>query len=340
MIVENRGYMKKGVNKAAKKCVKKEAQTEAKIDLLSPCSDYIFKNVFGKKSHKRALISLINAILDGNPVIKDVTLENSEIPKDLIKGRSVRLDIRATTDDSTKINIEMQCSSDGRIINRSAFYHSRMMPENLKKNQEFDKLPNMISIWFTNYDETKRKYHTHEALHTFKATPLDVAEVATYKFRTFIIELPKVDIKQAKISDMFKVWVHFLLNPKEIPPEFLTIPEVEEAMTELRRVSQSVKARKIYNERMRWQDDEYNARAHHYNKGIMEGREEGLMEGEARGIMKGRMEGLMEGEARGEARRMEDRKTSARKLLAKGTIVADIAEITGLSEEEIKRLMH
>jgi predicted transposase/invertase (TIGR01784 family) len=246
-------------------------ELEKKLDLLSPCSDFIFKNIFAKSSHKRALISLINSILDGNPHIKDLTIENPEIPKDLPKGKSVRLDIRATSDDGTRLGIEIQCADDGRIVNRSAFYQSCTMPNDLEEGQEFDALPNVISIWLVNYDETKRKYHTHEALLTFKETPFDPPQIATEKFRTIIVELKKVNIKQATINDMFAVWMYFLRNPEKIPVEFLDVPEVEEAMNELQYVSQNPKMRKIYEERLRWQNNERNLRAHHYNRGVTEG---------------------------------------------------------------------
>jgi predicted transposase/invertase (TIGR01784 family) len=251
-------------------------QAEEKFDLLPVCTDYVFKNVFGKASHKRALISLLNSILEGHPVIRDITIENSEIPRDFKKGKSVGLDIRATADDETKLQIDVQCQDDGCVANRSVFYQAKMQKNELNASEEYDDLPNIISIWLVNYDETKRKYHTHEAVYTFKKTPLDLPEIATDKFRIFIVELPKVDINHVKVSDIFKVWVYFLRNPEKIPAEFLTIPEVEEAMNELKYVSQDPKVRQGYNDYIKWQNDQINARSHAFNKGKREGRMEGV----------------------------------------------------------------
>ena len=67
------------------------------------------------------------------------------------------------------------------------------------------------------------------------------------------------------------------------------------------------------------------------NKGREEGREEGRAEGREEGRAEGREEGLAEGEAKGH---VED----ARKMKAKGYAAEDIADITGLSIEEIARL--
>ena len=51
---------------------------------LRPTEDFAFKRIFGREDSKRSLMSLLNAILDGNHVIKYLTilntvLENQEI---------------------------------------------------------------------------------------------------------------------------------------------------------------------------------------------------------------------------------------------------------------------
>jgi predicted transposase/invertase (TIGR01784 family) len=281
------------------------------IKLLPPCVDYVFKNVFAKESHKRALISLLNSILDGHPVIRDITVENPEIPRDFKGGKSVGLDIRAATDDETRLQIDVQCRDDGCIANRSVFYQAKMQKNELKASEEYDDLPNIISIWLANYDETKRRYHTHEAVYTFKKTPLDQAEIATDKFRIFIVELPKVDIKQANVSDIFKAWVYFLRNPEKIPVEFLTIPEVEEAMEELKYVSQDPKVRQGYDDYVKWQNDQINARSHAYNKGKREGKDEG---------------------------RLEEKRAAALNALSLNISLEQISQLTGLSSAEIEAL--
>lgn len=62
-----------------------------------------------------------------------------------------------------------------------------------------------------------------------------------------------------------------------------------------------------------------------------EGRAEGLAEGRAEGLAKGRAEGLAEGFDKAN-------RQHARSMKAKGIPVSLIAEITGLSDQEIKEL--
>ncbi|GHT94384.1 transposase [Alphaproteobacteria bacterium] len=282
------------------------------VDLLLPRYDFVFKGLFGQEDHKRVLISLLNSILDGNPFIQDITLENTDIPKDMEDGKSVRLDIRATTDENTKIQIEIQCQDEGNIVNRAAFGQSKMLPEELHEGDEYDSLPNLISIWITNYNETGRNYHTHKIRFMYEEDPAgNPAVSASDKFRIFIIELEKIDEKRANISDLFSVWMSFLKAPQTIPPEFLTIKEVKEAMEGLIHLSQDPETRRIYNMRLKAQNDAINARSHDVNKARREGIEKGKAEG---------------------------KRETAINLLSMGMTAEDVSKATGLSVAQIKAL--
>ena len=84
-------------------------------NLLDPKQDYIFKNIFGVEKNKKLLLSLLNAILDGNPHINDLTMRNTEISKILKEDKTTRLDVRARTDTGIEIDIEIQCQNTGEI---------------------------------------------------------------------------------------------------------------------------------------------------------------------------------------------------------------------------------
>ena len=49
-----------------------------KIKKMEPTEDFAFKRIFGREDSKKSLLSLLNAILDGKPSIKDVKILNSE----------------------------------------------------------------------------------------------------------------------------------------------------------------------------------------------------------------------------------------------------------------------
>jgi predicted transposase/invertase (TIGR01784 family) len=292
--------------------------------LLNPSSDFVFKNLFGADKHKRVLLCLLNAILKGKPLIKSITLLNPEHKKERKDGRSVTLDIEAVTDNGTLLNIEVQCVRDGNLVNRALHHQARIMRNELNEGETFDSQPDIISIWLTDYNETVRKHHTHEAVYMFKATPLDGVDIASEKTRIFIIELPKVDLKQASLNDMFLVWMFFLKNPELLPEEFVTkVPEVHEALEELKIMSMDDEFRAEYDAHIKAQNDRRSREANAKE----EGREEGIAIGEERGIAIG--------EERGELKKAKE---TAGNLLSMGLSVEQIAKATGLSIEEIRRM--
>ena len=83
------------------------------------------------------------------------------------------------------------------------------------------------------------------------------------------------------------------------------------------------------------QDTIVNSRRESFESGKAEGRKEGLAEGREEGLTQGREEGLTQGREEGE---YSAHIKIARKMKAKGKPLAEIAELTGLSEEEIERL--
>ncbi|GHS91052.1 transposase [Alphaproteobacteria bacterium] len=267
--------------------------------LLKPSTDFVFKRVFGAESHKRVLVCLLNAILKGKPQIASIELENTEIPRDTSDGKDVRLDIRARTPEGTILSIEIQCVNKGDLIHRSAFYQARMMPAELKAGRDYNEIPNMISIWIADYTATKRKHHTNEIVYMYKSNEKDKIEIATEKFRTFIIELSKIEYKNIHHADMFSVWMMFIKHPETIPQEFLSIPEVHEAMDELTKLSYNKIVRAQYEARQKLINDEHAAFAFARKEGLKEGIAEGLEKGIAEGLEKGIAEGLEKGIAEG-----------------------------------------
>ena len=67
-----------------------------------------------------------------------------------------------------------------------------------------------------------------------------------------------------------------------------------------------------------------------------EGREEGLEEGRKKGLAEGREEGIEEGREKGAYTKAVE---TARKLAGRGMTAPEIAEITGLSEKEVSKIV-
>ena len=85
--------------------------------------------------------------------------------------------------------------------------------------------------------------------------------------------------------------------------------------------------------------DNYAVYKHAEEKGIEKGKEEGRKEGKEEGRKEGKEEGRKEGIEEGIEKGIEkSRKELAMKLLARNTPLDDIADLTDLSIDEIKKL--
>ena len=139
---------------------REKSGTGAKSEgLMSLKTDIVFKRIFGIESHKRVLVCLLNAILNGKPYIKSVEFDRTELISDREDGKTVRLDIAATTDSGVKINVEMQCKNTlDNIIDRADFYDAKRQKESIDRGESYSSIPDRILIWITDFTATPRRY--------------------------------------------------------------------------------------------------------------------------------------------------------------------------------------
>jgi len=272
-------------------------------NLLDPKQDYIFKNIFGTEENKPQLISFLNALFKGNPHIVDLTFDNPNIEKILEKDKASRLDILATTDNGTRVNIEIQCKNTGEIPQRAFHYLANMMPQTIRSGDSYNG-PNVIGIWILGENVTDRQNAIGEAYMTFQPSDPDPYQIMTDHARIIFIELQKFNPKKADAQALLTAWLSFLKDPIFMDEVFLKVPEVHDAMNTLKYISADLEIRAIADLRQRTINDK--------NSEITVAKEEGIVIG---------------------------KKETAKKLLSRGMSVAEIAEITGLLESDIEKLL-
>jgi len=280
-------------------------------NLLDPKQDYIFKNIFGTEKNKPLLISFLNALLfEGNPTIKSLTLDNPNMEKILEEDKASRLDIRATTDDKTVLDIEIQLKNTGEIPQRAFHYLANMMPHIVKSSESY-KGPNIIGIWILGENVTDRQNAISDAYMTFQPSDPDPYQVMTDHARIIFIELPKFNPQKADSKSLLNKWLSFLKNPIFMDESFLQVKEVKQAMDTLKYISEDNEIRAIADLRQRTINDK--------NSEITVARDEGLQEGKARGLEEGKL-------------------AIAKSMKADGIPAEIIAKHTGLSPEAIQAL--
>jgi predicted transposase/invertase (TIGR01784 family) len=274
--------------------------------LLDPKLDYIFKTIFGAEDKKPLLISFLNALFKGCPYIKDLTLENTDIPKILKTNKASRLDVKATTDDGTKLDIEIQCNNTGEIPQRAFHYLANMVPMTLQSGESYNG-PNVIGIWILGEAVTDRQNAISNAYMTFQPNFPDPYQIMTDSARIVFIELPKFNPKDADAKDLLTGWLSFLKDPVLMDRVFLQDKAVNEAMETLQYISADDDVRAIADLMRRTANDR--------NSEMTVAREEGRAEGLA-----------------------NKAREAALAMLADGLSVEKVSSYTGLSVAEVQSL--
>ena len=269
---------------------------------LNLTNDFVFKKVFGKKGNESILKDFLEAILKIK--IKKIELQTEvELEKELIDDKTGVLDIEATIDDNTIIDIEMQMRNQYNIKERSLFYWAGLYYTALKKKGEYKENKRVITINIVNFDMFKEgPYHEKiELRREYKNILL------TNKLEIHFIQLSKFlkEGQEEKDKKMWQ-WLTFICNKnrKEVERVMKENKEIEKANEELEYLTGDDAVRRIAFLREKAERD--------YISNMSGAREEGAK--------KAKIE-------------------IAKAMLAEGMEKEKIIKITGLTEEEMEEFI-
>ena len=269
---------------------------------LNLTNDFVFKKVFGKKGNESILKDFLEAILKIK--IKKIELQTEvELEKELIDDKTGVLDIEATIDDNTIIDIEMQMRNQYNIKERSLFYWAGLYYTALKKKGEYKENKRVITINIVNFDMFKEgPYHEKiELRREYKNILL------TNKLEIHFIQLSKFlkEGQEEKDKKMWQ-WLTFICNKnrKEVERVMKENKEIEKANEELEYLTGDDAVRRIAFLREKAERD--------YISNMSGAREEGAK--------KAKIE-------------------IAKAMLAEGMEKEKIIKITGLTEEEMEEII-
>ena len=282
---------------------------------LKPTNDFLFKKIFGDAKNKDLLKDLLEAILP------DLNISKVEINRDVSLDRQVItdklgiLDVLATLNDDTRVNVEMQVKDYLNTIERSIFYGAHIYSEALQMGQDYSETPRSISIWITSYNVFDNgPYHEIARLkRDFQNTLL------TDDLEFHYIQLPKFRKEKRDLSNKLEQWLLFIEYTNMEAIHMVDNKYVKKAEKELEYLTGDDKIRRLAYLREKGLRDEMAAMA--------KARREGLAEGEAKGEAKGKAEGIA-----------TNKKEIAKKMLAEKIDIETIIKITGLTKEEIIKL--
>ena len=282
---------------------------------LKPTNDFLFKKIFGETKNKDLLKDLLEAILP------DLNISKVEINRDVSLDRQVItdklgiLDVLATLNDDTRVNIEMQIKDYLNTIERSIFYGAHIYGEALQMGQDYSEAPRSISIWITSYNVFKKgPYHEIARLkRDYQNTLL------TDDLEFHYIQLPKFRKERRDLSDKLHQWLLFIEYKNMEAIHMVNNKYVKKAEEEYKYLTGDEEIRRLAYLREKGLRDEMAAMA--------KARREGHLEGFTEGETKGKAEGIA-----------ITKKETAKKMLVDKVDIETIIKYTGLTKEEIENL--
>ena len=282
--------------------------------------DKAFKTVFGKK---QVAIDFINAVLEGEHQVKDLTYLDKEIQPEVIEQRTVIFDLLCEDVDGTKFVLEMQNCPQRYFFNRGFYYICRMISRQgeIGSDWKFSLLP-VYGIYLLNFSLPEFQSWRTDVVLANEATGKAFGEV---KLKQIYLSFDLFNLSEEECQTPLENIVYILKNMnlfdmspfKEKNDAFKRLLDVAnlDAMTSHERA--------VYDENLKIYRDWRNTL------------EYAVEEAEAKSLKKGKAEGRAEGKLEGKA---EEQRQIAANLKKQGVNIETIAQCTGLSVEEINEL--
>lgn len=292
--------------------------------------DWAMKRLLRNKANFAVLEGFLTTLLRDR--IKIQKLLESESNQEEEFDKYNRVDLLAEDSKGTLLLIEIQNNNEYAYFQRMLFGTSKLVTEYINRGEGYDKVRKVYSINIVYFSLGHGKDIVYHGKTEFRGIHQnDILELSPFQRQTFKVDTvsqlyPEYYI--LKVNDFNQVaqtpleeWIYYL-NTGEIPDQ-AQAPGLNAARERLKLDRMSKDELKAYYRHL----DNIVILRDNINTERAEGRAEGKAEGRAEGIA----EGL-------EAGRQEERRQNAIRMKAKGFPTQDIADITGLSPEEIDRL--
>ena len=292
---------------------------------LNPKADLTFKKVFGE--HEDLVMSLLNALLplDEGKRIEHVEYMTPEmVPENPGKKNSL-VDVRCKETGGRHFIVEMQMNWNNEFQQRVILNASKAVIKQLGTSEDYSLLQPVYALNLINdvgFDAGPDEFY-----HDYAIVNVEHSDRIIEGLRFVFVELPKFKPQTIKEKKMAVLWLRFLTeidgNTVEAPSELLEDPETSKALKILEKSAYTEAELNTY---------EHYWDAVYYERGVIRhGYKQGMEQGMKQGMKKGMVQGIAQGVA-------QTNRKNAAKMKAKGIDDATIAEITGLSMDEIESL--
>ena len=274
--------------------------------ILSAKSDFIFKLIFGDQRNVDLLASLLSSVLNIPQSEYDrITIIDPHVKKESIEDKYGILDVKLTTKSGFVLHVEIQVEEIPEMVQRTVFYQSKMITEQIGAGQSWDVIQKTISIIITDFPlvPQNNKYHNQFRYRAEDGTQFtDLTEINTLELK----KLPTVT-DNSELWD----WLEFIQTDDEEVLNMLQerSEQMRKAVGVLKQLSADEQTRMLYEQREIARRDEVSRVRGAWSAGWSAGRNEGAA-------------------------------VIIRKMLNRGKTVEEIMEYTGLPRIEVENSCH
>ena len=327
---------------------------------INRLNDLFIRFLLASIGNEDILENIVNAVLinKGFKTLKNLKILNPYNLKDNTFLKESILDVKAITKDNKVVIIEIQLFGNKYFLNRIIYYIAKNISLQLKENEDYSNIDQIISINFINFNiDFKDAGKSHRV---FQFTDiedinikLDTVQIHLVDIKRFEKILYTVNINDLKKSSILS-WIDFFTcedlseekeKLKEVNPIMDKVIEQYERFVSSPEEMHAYMARDayLYGQRgmlkVEYEEGLADGIAKGMEQGIAKGMEKGIAKGMEQGIAKGMEKGIAKGIEQGIAKgREEEQIIIAKNLKKSGLDIKFISENTGLSADEIEKL--
>lgn len=289
----------------SKKPTTEIAETKENKPVLNLKNDIVFKAFFSRKGNEKFLIDFLESLLETK--IESIEIRE-EVNLEQLKNeeKSGRLDLQAKLGDGTIVNIELQMRNEHNIEERTTYYSSKVIYRETKRGTDYKDINQVIMINILGYEMFGfDEYISKTAIVLDKHRDYEVLRGIQWYF----IELPKFRRLHPDMNEEINQWLVFMDDHDK---EAIKMVEknnkiFERARKEMNYLTGDAAVQRLAELREKWEMDRVSAINY------------ATRNGEQKGIKKEKIE-------------------IAKKMIEENMPIETIVKITGLTEEEIKKI--
>lgn len=280
--------------------------------------DWAIKKILRSKANFAILEGFLSELLFDNITITEIL--ETESNKIALDDKFNRLDIKVKNSKDEIVLIEIQYNRELDYLQRMLYATSKIIIEHIKESEAYSKIVKVISINILYFDLGEGDDYIYKGttsfigLHNHSQLKLNADQIELYKTEQIEQVYPEYYlIKINNFNDIAKdtldQWIYFLKN-EEVKDNFEAkgLVQAKEVLDYLKYSEEERLEYESYKESLHYQASMYEST---YVIGILKGEKKG---------------------------KMEEKMAIAKKMLQKNIEIAIIAEVTGLTRQEIESI--